>query len=84
MWMKVSMMKNTNNRRTSSGDGAAQATCACGGAWFELRRSSAGETEPGMVCLDERGFVTGVVGEAFCSDCGREWTPPRSRLHVVE
>lgn len=45
--------------------------CACGSAWFTLRRVDAGAFDPpGAVCLDRNRRVTGYTGCPVCVECG--------------
>lgn len=51
------------------------AVCECGSSWFELRHPGAGE-QPGQVCLNNDGSVTGYAGAPHCTECGKIWAPP--------
>ena len=43
-----------------------------------------GQPEDGLICIDERGIVTGFAGDPYCSDCGQPWVPREERLKIVE
>jgi hypothetical protein len=60
----------------SDDDLSAMAVCHCGSAWFVL-------TEPGEICLDTTGKITGYHGRIVCVECASEWVPPRGRLKAV-
>jgi len=43
-------------------------TCECGNAWFALMQTNG---NPGVLCFDKKGSITGYSGFPVCTQCGR-------------
>jgi hypothetical protein len=59
-------------RATAQADDGC-ATCPCGSGWFELRLPNS--SQPGAVCLQQDGTVSGYAGQPHCIECGTVWLP---------
>lgn len=44
--------------------------CECGNVWFELVVYRGGESTAGAVMLNDKGRMTGRMGELMCLECG--------------
>lgn len=68
---------------TGGSSSPSQAICACGSAWFQLRRTPSAEVGTGAVALDERGMVIAFEGDPVCVQCGNAWQPRDTRLRLL-